>query len=371
MRLLLSLVLGICLLLGICLVLGSSAAVSHAQEVKPAAYNSRPEAPATEQPTDVPLDQLGKQFRLVGKLGVPLGEVVKLQGIVVHSRVKGYGGVSVRVYRVNDKATQEFIQVKLNDYYGRDEIPNLETGKSYEFEGFESGGFVGVPAAVHKRAGAATQAAEFSFLHEFTTFEQREILLQPFSPADFVDRDALIQGQAVSDGGSAYVAAGNWRLLVDNGTPWPRASEGRVVEVRGTIRTLGGKTGSNKPGGKTNTYRLDKGGKAASARLVQLPDLVGKAVVLRGTLATKNGQPTFTYRGSQVHLEDAGQLVAKLEPGSTAVEATGRLEEGPIQTGTIDIQSGEKIVHRGYILRKAMLKPTEDLLAIERAEPVE
>jgi hypothetical protein len=347
----------------LCLLIVMLSLAVRAQEVQPAAYDARPAAAATSEPTEVRIDELGKRFRLVGKLGIPLGDIAKVQGIVVNSRAKGYdAGIGVRIYRVNGQATQEFIQIKLNDYYGRDEIPNLEPGKSYEFSGFETGGFVGVPAAAMKQAGVVSQASNYAFLHEFITFDQQEIQLQPFSPADFVGREALIQGLASNEGGSAYIAAGNWRLLVDNGTPWPRASEGKVVEVRGVIRTLGNKTG---------TYRLDQGGKAANARLVQLADQLNKPAVLRGTLTIKNNQPVFTYRGSQVYLEDAARLVAKLEAGVTAVEATGRLEEGPVQTGALDTLSGEKIVHRGYILRKATLKPASPLLAVERAEPVE
>ncbi|WP_425617628.1 hypothetical protein NA78x_001309 [Anatilimnocola sp. NA78] len=336
--------------------------LTHAQDVQPAAYDARPENTAADAPVDVPLDQLGKKFRLIGKLRVPLGEVVKVQGIVVNSRAKGYdSGISVRVYRVNGIATQEFIQIKLNDYYGRDEIPNLEPGKAFEFEGFETGGFVGIPAAAYKKAGAQLQTTDQYFLHELTVFEQKEIKLQPFAPADFVGREALIQGQAVSEGGSAYIAAGNWRLLVDNGTPWPRATDGKVVEARGTILTLGNKTG---------TYRLDKGGKGANARLVQLSDQVGKQVILRGTVSTKNGTPTFNYRGSEVHIENFAKQTAKVDTHSP-LEVTGLLEEGPIKAGTLDSLNGEQIIHRGYFIRKATLKPTDAILAIERAEPVE
>ncbi|QDU26026.1 hypothetical protein ETAA8_10980 [Anatilimnocola aggregata] len=333
------------------------------QVVQPAAYDARPESTPADQAVDVPLDQLGKKFRLIGKLRVPLGDVVKVQGIVVNSRAKGYdSGISVRVYRVNGLATQEFIQIKLNDYYGRDEIPNLEVGKAFEFEGFETGGFVGIPPAAYKRAGAILATTDQYFLHELTVYEQTEIKLQPFSPADFVGREALIQGQATNEGGSAYIAAGNWRLLVDNGTPWPRATEGKVVEARGTIRTLGNKTG---------TYRLDKGGKGASARLVQLADQLGKQVILRGTLSTKTAAPSFFYRGSEVHLENAAKLASQLAAGSTTVEVTGLLEQGPVKVASLDSLNGEQIIHRGYILRKATLKPADALLAIERAEPLE
>ena len=49
----------------------------------------------------------------------------------------------------------------------------------------------------------------------------------------------------------------------------------------------------------------------------------------------------------------------------------GLLEEGPVKSGTLDSLNGEQIIHRGYIIRRATLKPIDTLLAIERAKPVE
>ncbi len=321
--------------------------------------DKKPEVPATPA-VDVPIQQLGKQFRLLGKLKAPLGEVVKVQGLVVEGPGKGYeDGLNARVFRINGVATQEFIQIKLRDYYSREEIPNLEPGKTFELEGFETGGFVGVPAEALKRGGEVAQTSGHQFLHEFKVIEATEIKLQPFTPADFLGREMLVQGEAVSAEGSAYIMAGKWKLLVDNGTPWSRSTEGKIVEARGVIRTIG----------KTTTYRLENSGKANNARLVKLADQVGKAVTLRGTIIEKNGEWSFKYRGQVLRVEGLKALAAAAGPQAEA-QVSGVLEVVR-STTTPDALTGEQETQAQYLVRKATLKPTDALLAIERAEPVE
>ena len=66
------------------------------------------------EPQEVPVDQLGKTYQLIGKLGVPLGDVVHVEGVVVEGKFKGYeGGPNLRVQRIDGKATQKNIQIQL------------------------------------------------------------------------------------------------------------------------------------------------------------------------------------------------------------------------------------------------------------------
>lgn len=341
------------------------------QRIQRAAFDAKPidQNPTGKQPdeaaspaVDVPVQQLGKQFRLLGRLNLPLGEVVRVQGIIVRGPEKAFeDGLNVRAYRINGQATQQSVQIKLVDYYGRDELP-LQPGVACELEGFETGGFVGVPAEALKRGGTVTQTSVakttgHQFVHEFKVIQATEIKFQPFTPADFLGREMLVQGQAVSESGSAYIAGNKWKLLVDNGTPWPKNSEGKTVEARGVIRTIG----------KTTTYRLENGGKNNNARLVNLADQIGKAVTLRGTVIEKNGQTAFRYRGQLVNVDGLKNLIAQ----------TGLHDEAQL-SGTLDVVrsttqgfNGEAETHTEYIVRKATLKPTDPLLAIERAESVE
>ena len=336
---------------------------SRTGEKKPADKNSADKAAEAYSPpaVDVPIEQFGKGFRLLGKFKQPLGDLVRVQGLIVNGPGKGFeDGLSIRVFRINGQADQEFLQVKIRDYYGRAEIPNLIPGYMCELEGFETGGFVGIPAEAIKRGGAVAQTAGFHFLHEFKVIEVTEIKLQPFAPADFLGRDMLVQGQAVTENGSAYIAGNKWKLLVDNGTPWPRNTEGKTIEARGVVRTIG----------KSATYRLENSGKANNARLVKLQDQTGKPVVLKGVVAEKNGEYSFHYRGQTLHVDGLKDLVAQTGLRGEA-QLSGTLDTLRVTVESTDSFNGERITRTEYIVRKPALKPTEPLLAIERAEPVE
>lgn len=355
-------------LLIIVLVFGHLSSLAFSQEsaepqrIQRAAFDAKPidkkPAAPTTPAVDVPIQQLGKQFRLLGKLNLPLGEVARVQGLVVQLADKdGDGGsLQVRVFRINGEATQQFIQLKLSDYYGRDEIP-VQPGITCELEGFETGGFVGIPDEAAKRGGVVASTSGHQFVHEFKVIQTTEIKLQPFTPADFLGREMLVQGQAVSEGGSAYIFGNKWKLLVDNGTPWPRNTEGKTIEARGVIRTIG----------KTTTYRLENGGKGNNARLVNLADQIGKPVVLRGQIVERKGEPYLRYRGQLLHVEGLKTLI--LQTGlNQEVQVNGTLDAVRV---TSERPTGETETRSAYIVRKATLKPTDALLAIERAEPVE
>lgn len=331
------------------------------KRIQRAAYDAKPIDKKPEAPTtpavDVPIQQVGKQFRLLGKLNLPLGEVARVQGLVVQGVGKGdEDGLQVRVFRINGEATQQFIQIKLSDYYDREELP-VQPGTTCELEGFETGGFVGIPAEAAKRGGVVAPTTGHQFVHEFKVIQANEIKLQPFTPADFLGREMLVQGQAVSEGGSAYIVGNKWKLLVDNGTPWPKNSEGKTIEARGVIRTIG----------KTTTYRLENGGKANNARLVNLADQIGKPVTLRGQIVEMKGEPYFRYRSQVLHVDGLKTLLVQ----------TGLYHEAQVN-GVLDAvrvsgetPSGATEIRTAYFVRKANLKPTDALLAIERAEPVE
>src|SRR5262245_182035 len=105
-----------------------------------------PSSIAQDKPLDVPISNTSPKVRLIGKLHEPLGTVVTVQGIVVEGPFKGYeGGPNLRVQRINGKATQEHIQIRLAPYhddFGETHVqgaplPSLSFGKSFEFEGYE------------------------------------------------------------------------------------------------------------------------------------------------------------------------------------------------------------------------------------------
>src|SRR5262245_60488391 len=71
---------------------------------------------AEDKPVDVPLGSA--KYRLIGKLHEPLGTVLTLQGVAVEGPFKGTeGGPTLRVQRINGRATQEDLRIKLEPYF--------------------------------------------------------------------------------------------------------------------------------------------------------------------------------------------------------------------------------------------------------------
>src|SRR5262245_5454433 len=96
---------------------------------------------AQDKPIDVPI--ASAKYRLIGNLHEPLGTVRTLQGVVVDGPYKGYeDGPNIRVQRINGRATQEDIQIKVVPGFQNDQ--KLKLGQTYELKGYESGAFVGL-----------------------------------------------------------------------------------------------------------------------------------------------------------------------------------------------------------------------------------
>src|SRR5262245_52736137 len=172
-----------------------------------------------EKPIDVPVSDLGSRFRLVGKLHIPLGEVVAVQGVIAEGPFKGYeGGPNLRVQRINGRATQEDIQIKVVPYFGQfgekiyngRELPKLENGATYEFEGYETGGYIGKASEAYQRASLAIQTTGYYFRQLFEVYKAKKIDPMEFSPAEFVGREALFQGKAKSEGQKSYIVGTTW-----------------------------------------------------------------------------------------------------------------------------------------------------------------
>src|SRR5262249_7788964 len=147
-------------------------------------------------------------------------------------------------------------------------LPTLDDGQTYEFEGYETGGFVGHPAEARRRAKIVLQTSGHYFSHYLIVYKGKKIAPIRWSPADFVGREALIEGRAVSEGGKAYWVGEGWKLLTDAAAPWPKHIEGKTAEGLGVIEI----------GGQPTSFRLAKG----TTRLVRLEDQVGQQVSLRG-----------------------------------------------------------------------------------------
>lgn len=320
----------------------------------------RADDPPKAKPVDVPVSKLGDKFRLVGKLGVELGEVVTVQGFVVDGPSKGYeGGPNLRVQRINGKATQQDIQIRLIPYFtdfgkegvdGKD-LPKLKNGTTYEMEGYETGRFVGIPGEAYKKAGIVLQTAGHHFLTYLTVYKVNAIDPIVWSPADFVDREALIEGKAVSRDKRAYIDGDGWKLLTDPVAAWPKEFEGKTVEGLGTVKKA-----------DSGEYKLEKG----VTRLVRLEDQLGRSVELRGIAWSSPWH--FVYRGTDLYVEDMEKLPGWKGMHGKPVVITGTLDEADMPDINWHNRDSNPPKKKYFIVRKAGWKPLDALLAPERAE---
>lgn len=313
-------------------------------------------------PIDVPVSKPSSEFRLIGRLGEPLGSLVTVQGIIVEGPFKGFrGGPNLLIQRINGRATQTDIRLPLRvdwGHFGRENangtsLPKPITGATFEFEGYESGYYCGIPHGVMEKTGNSVQTPDHHFMVVFVAYMGKRITAIRFSLADFVGREVLIEGKAVNNNGKSLISSGQWKLLADDKAPWPKHVEGKLVECLGVIRATG----------KVNEYRLESG----ITRLVLLSDQVGQEVVLRGTARSMNDRWWFNYRGTDLEVRDMSRLPGwSVECHWRPMEIRGLLTEGTWRPPVYSPGKQDSAQRKCYIVRKASWKPIDALLSPER-----
>src|SRR5579871_5706552 len=187
-----------------------------------------PKAYCDDPPTDISVKELGTKFRLVGKLGKPLGTMVAIQGLIVEGPLTTLDdGTCIVVQRIDGKLTQNGPVIKLEEPRASRLVDDLKTGRSCELHGFETGEFVGEPIDAYREINIPRATVRFLFYTDFLVSKTKNIAAVGFTPADFVDRDALIQGQARTAEGRAYVVGTGWRIRVSDES-WPAWMEGKA-----------------------------------------------------------------------------------------------------------------------------------------------
>lgn len=314
-------------------------------------------ASSDEPPRRVLASELGDKCEVIGKLGVPLGKLVKIAGVVVEGHSKGYdSGLKLRVQRIDGAITQKFIQIRFDtnlvEYFGSEksaESVEPKLGESIEFTGFETGGFAGPPYDLMKSARVLFQTSSFQFHTRFDATDCRLIKPIVYSPTDFVDRQALLSGTAKAIKDGPVIVGDGWELRVgkEKSRAWPSHMEGKQVEAFGTVRR--GEDGKH--------WRME----GARLRLVRLEDQVGREVSLRGTAWSRNGKWWLDYRGTDVQVEQMASLPGwSSELHGEAVEISGVL-------GFSDFKSSEGETRNGYVIQKAKWKKIDGLLFPELA----
>lgn len=320
-------------------------------------------ARAEEKLIGVPITELGNKYQLLGRLEIPLGTMVTVQGVVAQGPFKGFeGGPILLVQRINRQATQKDIRINLDNYGHKYELHDDSTSKkiprklardkTYEFYGHETGEFIGTPKGFVYEV--PVQTVGYYLRESFHAEKGRSIEAISLGPADFIDREALLEGRAVTRNGQSLIAGDGWELLADADKPWPADVESKLAETYGLVRSTG----------QPNLFRLENG----ATRLVRLEDQVGHKVELRGTIWSLNGHWWFEYRDTQLYVDQLESLVqtSGVTHGSQAM-VQGTLEEAMLPAIDQITEKRDRDLRKYFVVRNATIAPLKrPLLAPEK-----
>lgn len=314
------------------------------------------------EPQNIPIAKLGTDFRLVGKLHHPLGNVIVVEGVVVEGPFKGYeGGFNLRVQRIQGCATQEDIQIVIHPFFykwgekatvGGAALPDLKIGDTYEMEGYETGGYTGVPGEVFKRGAVIIQTTGHSFREEFVVTKAKRIQPIRYAPYMFEEQEAILQGIARSKNGNALMTNEDWSVVVTN-SPWPKDIEGKQIETWGLYN----------PDAQRKVFTLRDG----NWRLVRLEDQVARRVELRGRARSLNGVWWFHYRGIDLYVDGMENLPGwTIENHWRPMVIRGRLEKAMLPRLDQVSLKEDRDLKEYFIVRDAEWTPLPALLGPER-----
>jgi len=304
----------------------------------------------------VPINNLQNQFDLVGQLGETMGRTLTVRGIIVEGPFKGYeGGPNLMVQMINDSSIQRLLQIPVSPYFGEfgdKSLPKLKNGATYLLKVYETGEFVGTPPDAYDEAGVILQTTGFYFRNRLIVISGKKIKPIEWSPANFLEQNALLSGIAKNEMDTAVIQTSKWKLKLIGSRKWADSEIGKLSEVYGKIRQTE----------TTGIYNVENG----QSRLVRLNDQLGKTVKLRGKAINLNEYWWFNYRGIDIYVEKMDEL-----PNWTAdnhfrpMEITGILEQAEMpdlnQIG-MEIIPARKLY---YIVRTANWTPISELLSPE------
>lgn len=312
---------------------------------------------AAEEPADngkrpaIPYSDLNNKYDILGKTGVPLGELMSLQGSVEDGPKKGYeNGPTIRVQRINGISTQAEVLLKLRPFpTAQEAFKSLVLGKTYELRGYEQGKYIGIPFAAFQELGHIAQTASPYFGVDFVVVKAKELPVIRFGPADFLNRVAFVEGMTRTADGKGYLEGSSWKLLVLDYAGWPPHMEGKLVEAEGVVRgTAQGK----------DVFRLENG----KPHLVRLEDQRGREVELTGQAWSLNGHWWFQYRGTDLYVEDMHKLPNwTVENHGRNLVIVGVLDEAMLpRIDQITLQEDRDLM-KYFIVRKASWRTVQRL----------
>lgn len=209
---------------------------------------------------------------VVDGVALRFGDTIEVQGVCVADLDWDSGPATIRVLRIGGKPTQEQLDVRLSA--GRDD-------GAFRYEAL-----MRLPAGTHYFVRGRLTNARINGLHNVARLmpeEIRPIAAAELRAAEFVDREAVFEGQALAGGRLNY---GDETIRVAGIEDWPEQIRGKSVAVRGTVRKAADGLLIERP-----TWKL-----------FRLEDLVNQRVVLDGVLLSLNGEWWFNYRDQRLDL---------------------------------------------------------------------
>ena len=119
--------------------------------------------------------------------------------------------------------------------------------------------------------------------YDFTVEHIKFVSAAPLKPSEFVGRKVSLEGVAVAGGA---VQIHQEKLQLKELLKWPENVLGKRVRVQGSVLS------------DQMTLKLDN----PTWKLVDLADMIGQKVSLKGTLWSLNGHWWFDYRGERLYL---------------------------------------------------------------------
>jgi hypothetical protein len=320
------------------------------------------------------MDAIGVAFRVLGCTGKGLGEMVTLQGVVVEGgRFKGdYSKPILQVQKIDGRASQECIEVPIRPYatdFGKPyyvadlerprkpdperSLPQLEYGQTYDFRGYETGGFAGDTDEASSDGGVAKQRKGFYFTSEFVVVKGKKVPPITFAPADFLGQKVLLHGRAENNDGRAWLKGPGWEIEVLRGDVWSESVLGARIVVTGVV--------GREPGAQPLYI------KECRVRRDHLEGQTDRRVELRGEARDMGGRWFLYCNGQNVLVENMDHLVAAGKFGfREVIEVRGVLRRERLRDEIFKPNSAE--LKDQYIVREAACSPTDDVLPIERVD---
>jgi hypothetical protein len=85
---------------------------------------------------------------VIGALGLPLGEIARVEGAYVEGKTKAdVGLLLLRVDKLNGRALDKPVVLRRG---GEEPVPATKAGQRFKLLGYETGGFVGAPKDLFK-----------------------------------------------------------------------------------------------------------------------------------------------------------------------------------------------------------------------------